>query len=369
MNINSIRNKFVSVRANIVNYVDIFIAAETKINESFPTAQFAIVGFHKPLRLDATDKSGGLLVYVGSYLPLPQLTKHEIYSEIQALVFEINLGKEKWFFLSIYKLPSQNCQYFLDSLHNIIDFYSGVYDNHILLGDFNMDPSYMKLLAFMEHYIYYNLIKKTTCFKGNGSCIDLILTNRKYCFKNISSFENGISDHHHLIYVMLKTTFEKEESKKVTYHSYKQFQWENFEKDLTSSLRNCNEDYENYEQNFIKVLNTHPLKKVKILMGNHKPHYNKNLREAIMKRSRFKNKANRSKDPVDIANYKKQRNLAVSLNRQTKSKYFNEALNTESSRPFWETCKPCFSNKHARGDSKIMLIENDKMLLRNKEVA
>ena len=46
----------------------------------------------------------------------------------------------------------------------------------------------------------------------------------------------------------------------------------------------------------------HAPKKVKILRGNHKPHCNKNLRKAIMKRSRLKNKANRSKDPVDIAN-------------------------------------------------------------------
>ena len=95
LNINSIRNKFDNVRAAIVNYVDIFIAAQTKINESFPTAQFAIDGFHKPLRLDATDKSGGLLVYVRSYLPLRQLTKHEISSDNQALVLEINLTKEK----------------------------------------------------------------------------------------------------------------------------------------------------------------------------------------------------------------------------------------------------------------------------------
>ena len=84
-----------------------------------------------------------------------------------------------------------------------------------------------------------------------------------------------------------------------------------------------------------------------------------------MKRSRLKNKANRSKDPVDIANYEKQRNLIISLNRQAKSKYSNEDSNIESSRLFWETCKPYFSNKHARGDSKIILIENDKMLLEN----
>ena len=95
MNINSVRNKFDSARAALVNLADIFIAAETKINESFPTAQFAIDGFHKPLRLDVTDKSGDILVYVRSYLPLRQLIKHKISSDIQAFAFEINLRKEK----------------------------------------------------------------------------------------------------------------------------------------------------------------------------------------------------------------------------------------------------------------------------------
>ena len=117
------------------------------------------------------------------------------------------------------------------------------------------------------------------------------------------------------------------------------------------------------------MLKTHAQKKVKILRGNHKPHYNKNLRKAIMKRSRLKNKANSSKDLVHIANYKKQRNLVVSLKRQAKSKCFNEDSNTESSRPFWKTCRSYFPNKYARGYPKIMLIENDKMLLKNEEVA
>ena len=65
LNINSLRNKSDSVRATLVNYVDIFMAVETKINESFPTAQFAIDVFHKPLRLDVTGKSGGLLFMLG----------------------------------------------------------------------------------------------------------------------------------------------------------------------------------------------------------------------------------------------------------------------------------------------------------------
>ena len=32
---------------------------------------------------------------------------------------------------------------------------------------------------------------------------------------------------------------------------------------------------------------------------------NKNMRWAIMKRSKLKNKANKTKDPLDIMNYKK----------------------------------------------------------------
>ena len=95
LNTNSIRNKFDSVKGAQVNYVDVFIAAETKINDSFPTAQFAIDGFHKPLSLNVTDKGGGLLVYVRSYLPLRQLKKHKISSDIPDVAFEINLRKEK----------------------------------------------------------------------------------------------------------------------------------------------------------------------------------------------------------------------------------------------------------------------------------
>ena len=59
------------------------------------------------------------------------------------------------------------------------------------------------------------------------------------------------------------------------------------------------------------------------LRGNHKPHVDKNLRKAIMKRSKLKNKANRTKPQDGIAKYKKQRNLVVKLNRDSKLRYFD----------------------------------------------
>ena len=63
-----------------------------------------------------------------------------------------------------------------------------------------------------------------------------------------------------------------------------------------------------------------------------------------MKMSSLKNKANRSTNPSDMANYKKQCNLVVSLNRQAKSEYSNEVSNSKSSRPFSGTLTQYFSN-------------------------
>ena len=42
------------------------IIAETKIDASFPTGQFAIEGFATPFRLDRNVNGGGLLAYVRS---------------------------------------------------------------------------------------------------------------------------------------------------------------------------------------------------------------------------------------------------------------------------------------------------------------
>ena len=56
------------------------------------------------------------------------------------------------------------------------------------------------------------------------------------------------------------------------------------------------------------------LLKKKWVRGNNKLHMNKFLRCAIMKRSKLKNKANKTKHPVDIKMYKKQRNYVVGLN-------------------------------------------------------
>ena len=140
-----------------------------------------------------------------------------------------------------------NKQYFLEKVSEIIDHFSSIYDNYIIIGDFNIEPNDSVLETFMQSHNLFNLIKSDTCFKGRGSCIDLILTNRKFCFKNSSTFETGLSDHHHLIYSMLKTTFKKEDSKRFIYRDCKNFNNEYFQNDLKNGLSKCPKNYELFE--------------------------------------------------------------------------------------------------------------------------
>ena len=56
------------------------------------------------------------------------------------------------------------------------------------------------------------------------------------------------------------------------------------------------------------------MKKI-VLRENDKPHMTSQLRNAIMKRSRLKNKANKRGKPADKTAYKTQRNLVIKLNK------------------------------------------------------
>ena len=126
---------------------------------------------------------------------------------IQALPFELNLRKEKWVVISIYTPPLDLLSRSLESLTGIIDFFSSAYNNFIIMSDFNAQRLDSAMKDFIKVNGLINLIKGNTCFKGQGSCINLILANRGFLFKHSSSYETGISDHHHLIYSMLNLIF------------------------------------------------------------------------------------------------------------------------------------------------------------------
>ena len=99
--------------------------------------------------------------------------------------------------MCIYRRPAQNKECFLEIFLMIVDHYFRIYDNHNNLEDLNMEPNSPMLTSFMQSFYFFIIMKSNKCFKGNGTCIDFILTNRNHCFKHSSTFETGLSDHHH----------------------------------------------------------------------------------------------------------------------------------------------------------------------------
>ena len=70
-------------------------------------------------------------------------------------------------------------------------------------------------VKLVHHWTLFQTNKSVkTCFKSvKGSCIDLNLTSRPSSHQFTNVFETGFSDHHLLIYTMLKSTYTKMEQK------------------------------------------------------------------------------------------------------------------------------------------------------------
>ena len=185
LNINSLRNKFESLKLLIKGNIDILVITESKLDDSFPSQQFIIEGYALPFRLDKSSNSGGVLIYIREDIPCRQLNNHTISDNFEGIFLEINLRKAKWLLFGGYNNKKSNINDLLSSLGRIMDKYMCKFDNLLLLGDFNSTIEEQRMSQFCNIYNLQNLIAGPTCFKNprNPTAIDVILTNKKRSFK------------------------------------------------------------------------------------------------------------------------------------------------------------------------------------------
>ena len=96
----------------------------------------------------------------------------------------------------------------------------------------------------------------------------------------------------------------------------------------------------------------------------------KTLSKEIMKRSRLRNKFLNTKSDIDRKVYEKQRNYVVSLLRKEKKDFYGnlDISKVTDNRVFWKIVQPKISDK-VKIRSKITLVEDDKMLSQDAEIA
>ena len=170
--------------------------------------------------------------------------------------------------------------------------YQPLYDNIILLGDFNSEYTDDHMIEFCSLFNLTSLIKDKTCFKSldNPSCIDLILTNRPRSFQNSGVIETGLSDFHKLTITVLKTSFRKKPPKIISYRSYKTFSKINFH-DLEyyiSGIDIFNTSNDDFVNVFMHILNAHAPTKLKYVRANDSLFVTKELRKQHMLRAKLR---------------------------------------------------------------------------------
>ena len=89
LNINSIRNKFEELISQVKGTVDVLMISETKIDDSFPIANFLIDGFSQPYRIDRNSSGGGIMLYVREDIPSNLLKVESL--PIDGFCFELKL--------------------------------------------------------------------------------------------------------------------------------------------------------------------------------------------------------------------------------------------------------------------------------------
>ena len=194
LNINSISLKFDEFKLMVSGYFDVIIVTETKLDDSFPKAQFCIDGFSIPYRLDRNRNGGGLMIYVRDDIPSKMLTKHNLPEDIEAAFIELNFRKCKWLLCATYRAPSQNHNYFFDNIDKCLDMYS-TYERVILASDLKSFDT------FLYQHELTSINRNPTCYKNpnNPSCIDHILTNSPKSFFKTETVFTGLSDFHKLV--------------------------------------------------------------------------------------------------------------------------------------------------------------------------
>ena len=371
LNINSIPNKFEGIMTLVSNKLDVFLISETKIDDTFPDAQFLHKGYCVPHRKDRKIGAGGLLLYTNENIPSRKLTEHILPDDIEILCIELNLKKEKWVIMGIYRPPDMNQNYFFNHLSRIIDFYSTKYERIIIMGDFNVEPINPNMINLCDSYDLFNLVKEPTCFKGPPKCYDLILTNCKHNFQHTQTLTTGFSDFHKMTVTVLKTEFTKPDPIQINYRDYKKFNSVNFKRDLHHKLQydlTASSDYDRFHDILREVLDSYAPIKKKILRANNSPFMTKTLRKMIMNRSRCKNRFFKNRTVENWENYRKLRNECVKLTKKVKREYFEnlDIKKVNDNKKFWKVVKPLFTNSN-KTNMKITLVENDQIILDDKK--
>ena len=133
---------------------------------------------------------------------------------------------------------------------------------------------------------------------------------------------------------------------------------ENFNGDIEQIkiIQTCHEVdsvYNEYEKDFINVLNKHAPIKSRYQRKKTLPCMNQELRRAVYRKQMLYSQFTKCQSNTNWEKFRKQRNFVTKLKRKSMKTYFLERCSGETkSGDFWKTIEPFFSKKGSSGEQK-----------------
>ena len=378
LNVNSVSAKFIDLFQILSEgLTDILFLSETKLDNSFPNAQFAVDGFTCH-RQDRNANGGGLMVYVKEALPHKIRNNIAVNSEgIECIVLQVKNNFSNVFIICVYKPPNVAISILNEALECMLNKCYLESSMVFVIGDLNVNFLCMPngLSDLLDAFNLKQVIKQPTCFKSieNPTLLDVILTDKPRSLNGSINVSLGISDFHNYIGAATKLSRPSTKPKIIQYRSLKKFDEKLYLTDLESGPFHVSQIFDDVDDQLwfhnkllTDIIDKNAPLKVKEISRCQLPYMNDKLRKAINVKAMLWRKYQKRKSQETWSNFKKQRNFVNKLKRTSMKLYFDEKCNSDvnKNRHFWKVIKPFITNNVKSGNDCITLC-NDNSLISN----
>ena len=280
--------------------------------------------------------------------------------------------------IGIYRPPKALCGDYQTSLESELSYvcnWASLKSNSVVvLGDLNLDrlrPDKRegKLLLDLETEQGLTcLTTQPTRTEKRGTMItstliDVLLTNRQELFKRSGNYYPALSDHA-MIFGILRDRVKPTKPKVISFRSYRNFNLEDFNKDLSMVPWQVGETFDEADDQLFfwdtmarEIIDKHvPVKTMRV--RNHvAPYMNKQWKSAIRTKRKAEAKYRKNRTDENWEYKRKCRNEATRQRRLAIKQYWKTKADDLGKNPkdFFRTFKPFISDKGNRADADITI--------------
>ena len=227
---------------------------------------------------------------------------------------------------------NEECDIDTESICQMADLLWQSYTDLVFLGDKDSCPTKSPVISELcDLYGLHNLIDQPTCFKGaTSSVIDVILVTNRKKYSGVLNCNYHISDVHNFIGAATRRYAPLRKPRHIFYRSYTNFDDAEFFSAVSSTPFHVCEIFDDIEDMawftsslLSTIINEHASMKRKLVKQESVPYMNLRLRKAMYRRNMARNKFRLYGKQYWHEN-RRQRNLVVSLRKQSLTKYFSE---------------------------------------------